>query len=72
MAAKVRLKNPAAKEFHRLAEAHGFELVRQNKHLIYKRKGCPPLVVSSTPSDGRALKNNIARMRRMLREAGVS
>lgn len=68
MPGKVRLKNAAAREFHRLATANGFELVRSNNHLVYQKPGLPPLVVSATPSDGRALKNNVARMKRMLRQ----
>lgn len=64
-----RLQNRQAKEFDRLARQYGFKLVRHGKHLTYHREGCPPLVVSGTPSDGRAIKNNIARMKRMVRQA---
>ncbi len=67
--AQPRLSNKSAREFHKIAKSYGFELVRQGKHLTYRKPGCDPLVVSSTPSDGRAHKNNMARLRRMARAA---
>lgn len=67
--ANTRFKNAAAREFHKLATDAGFELVRQNKHLVYAKDGCPRLVVSATPSDKRALKNNVARLNRAQRAA---
>lgn len=69
--AKLRLNNKAAREFHKIATKHGFKLVRQGKHLTYHRPGCPPLVVAATPSDARAFKNNVARMKRLLRQAAA-
>lgn len=58
--------NKAAREFHKAAEKQGFELVRTGKHLTYRKPGVPEqLTVSATPSDHRAMKNNLARLRRL-------
>lgn len=66
---KNRMSNKAAREFHRQAQAHGFELIRHGKHLVYERQGVGRVVVSGSPSDHRATKNNLARMQRMIRAA---
>ena len=65
---KARLSSKAARDFHRQAERCGFALVRHGKHLVYEHPVAGRLVVSGSPSDHRAVKNNTARMQRLLRQ----
>lgn len=58
--------NKVAREFHNAARQQGFELVRAGKHLTYRKDGvAEQITVSATPSDHRAMKNNLARLRRL-------
>lgn len=46
----------------------GAVLVRETKHLIFQIPGVQrPMVVSQSPSDVRATRNNLAILRRLLR-----
>lgn len=65
----ARPTNKAAREFSKLAKQHGFKLVRHGKHMVFQHeKTRQQLVISGSPSDHRAVKNNLARMRRMSRD----
>ena len=64
-----RLPNKAAREFDRIARRKGFSLVRHGKHLVYERPGVGQITVAASASDARAMKNNVARMERMIRAA---
>jgi hypothetical protein len=72
MANAPKLSKPA-REFHKLATREGFELVKVGKHLHYRLPGANEmLIVSSTPSDHRSMKNAAARMRRITRQAAAA
>jgi len=64
-----RLPNKAAREFDKIARKKGFSLVRHGKHLVYERDGVGQITVASSASDSRAMKNNVARLDRMIRES---
>lgn len=55
------------------AREHGFT-VRQTSggHLRLSKRGCPPVFAPSTPSDCRSVKNTLAQLRRVERQAGQS
>lgn len=44
---------------------HGFKLVRQRKHFVYKNGKGMIFVIGRTPSDHRSNLNNIKRLERM-------
>lgn len=53
----------------KLARKNGFVLVRQGRHMVYRHPQISKqLVISKSASDNRAHKNNLARLKRMLRE----
>lgn len=58
-------------ERDRLLELGGFILVRQGKHLIFKNERGFTIVISGSPSDHRACRNDLAQIRRTLRSMGV-
>lgn len=45
---------------------HGFRLVRQRKHRIYKDEAGRVWIVPATPSDSHALRNNLADLKNFL------
>jgi hypothetical protein len=47
------------------AEALGFQLLRANKHAVWKHTSGQQVVTSVTPSCKRALQNAISNMRRV-------
>lgn len=56
------------RKLDRLARANGFQLIRQGKHLVYRHPQIEEqLVIAKSASDGRAHKNNLARLKRLLR-----
>lgn len=65
-------KRRASKEVRKIdkiAREHGFQLVRQNKHLVYKHpRANRPFVVSKSSSDVRSFKNNLSELKKLLRE----
>lgn len=55
----------------REAEKLGFttsKAGKRNVHLKFEKPGCPAVFFSATPSDHRAIKNGIAKLRRAARE----
>src|SRR5690606_23567203 len=57
------------KDILELARINGFRLVRDTNHYVL-RDGVSQLVFGKTPSDHRAIENNIARIKRACRAAG--
>src|SRR5690606_34140427 len=57
------------KDILELARINGFRLVRDTNHYVL-RDGVSQLVFGKTPSDHRAIENNIARIKRACRVAG--
>lgn len=45
--------NKLTKDYYRLAQSHGFVLVRINKHAIFKNEQGAMVVCPATPSDSR-------------------
>jgi hypothetical protein len=56
------------REFCREVEAAGGVLVRQTNHLVYRLPNGKTFTFGATPSDRRAVMNNRAKLRRLLRE----
>lgn len=49
-----------------LAESLGFEVTRaKNQHYCFRKPGLPAAFFSCTPSDSRAYKNGMAKLRRL-------
>jgi len=67
-----RLPNKAAREFDKVARKKGFTLVRHGKHLVYERPGVGQITIGASVSDSRAMKNNVARLDRMIRQAAAA
>lgn len=57
-------------EINKLLEWNGFELVRQNKHKVFKNKLGMTYTMSATPSDWRVDMQRITALRRLYRENG--
>jgi predicted RNA binding protein YcfA (HicA-like mRNA interferase family) len=51
-----------------LLQEHGFDLVRQRKHKIYRNPDGLTFVVASTPSDRQAPQNALSTLKRILRQ----
>jgi hypothetical protein len=51
----------------RLAELHGYALIRSRRHLVFRHPTGATVVTASSPSDRRALRNIEARFRRSIR-----
>jgi hypothetical protein len=47
-----------------MIEACGAQLIRQNKHLVYRLPNGKRLVMSKTPSDQRSILNTISDLKR--------
>lgn len=57
------------RKLDKMARENGFVLVRQGRHMVYRHPSiAEQLVISKSASDSRAHKNNMARLKRMLRE----
>lgn len=57
-----------AKPLVEAASRHGFVLVRQNKHLIFKHPSGAMLVTSATVGDRRAIQNMEKDIRKLLKK----
>ena len=56
------------RKLDRLARQNGFILVRQGRHLVYRHpKIREQLAIAKSASDNRACKNNMARLKRLMR-----
>lgn len=56
------------RKLDRLARQNGFVLIRSGKHLVYRHPDIDEqLVIAKSASDSRAHKNNLSRLRRLLR-----
>lgn len=60
------MKPEPQKQLETMLEEHGFELVRQNTHLVYKNPEGKVFVTSKTPSDFRAALNNVSYLKKVL------
>jgi predicted RNA binding protein YcfA (HicA-like mRNA interferase family) len=54
-----------------LAERYGFTLVRSTHHLVFRHPVAGQVVVSTTATDRRAMRNAEADFRRALRATGA-
>lgn len=59
----------AQKQVLVLLHDYGFTLVRQRKHLIFRRADGATWTAPDTPNDVRAWKNNLSNLKRFLRGA---
>jgi predicted RNA binding protein YcfA (HicA-like mRNA interferase family) len=53
--------NKASKEYVRLAEQHGFKLIRFNRHAVFRHKNGGMLICPCSPSDSRRGLMNLKR-----------
>src|SRR6266481_1066915 len=56
----------AQEQLDTLLQQHQFVLVRQYKHKIYRNLDSRVFVTASTPSDWRAARNNLSRLRKII------
>lgn len=62
----IRCSTQAMKRVVRYAINHGWEVERtRGGHLRFNKAGCPPVFTGYSPSDVRAEKNVLARLRRL-------
>lgn len=59
------MSNPVTK-LESLLRQHGFKLVRQTKHLVYRNHEGKLFVTSKTPSDHRAVRNMVSTLERVI------
>lgn len=65
----IRCPSKAMKRLMRFAMHHGWQVERTNGgHLRFLKRGCPPVFTGFSPSDVRAEKNMLARLRRVQRQ----
>lgn len=65
----VRCSNKSMKRLMRFALHHGWDVERtRGGHLRFLKQGCPPVFTGYSPSDARAEKNMLARLRRIQRQ----
>jgi len=55
-----------ASDVKKLCESHGFKLMREKKHFIWKHPSGVVLTTARSPSDRRALTNIDRRIKRLL------
>lgn len=64
--------NKLAKQVVEYAKERGFtHQVTGGNHIKLTRAGCKPVFIACTPSDQRAVKNNISIINRIIKEAQV-
>ncbi|MGQ7245167.1 type II toxin-antitoxin system HicA family toxin [Salinicola sp. V024] len=65
----IRCSTRALKRVVRYAVTHGWIVERtRGGHVRFIKPGCPPVFTGFSPSDARAEKNVLARLRRMERQ----
>lgn len=65
----IRCSTQALKRVVRYAVNHGWDVERTNGgHVRFLKPGCPPVFTGFSPSDARAEKNVVARLRRVQRQ----
>ena len=67
----IRCSTRALKRVARYAVTHGWNVERtRGGHVRFIKPGCPPVFTGFSPSDARAEKNVLARLRRVQRHEG--
>lgn len=67
----LRCSTNALKRVVRYAQDHGWNVKRtRGGHVRFIKPGCPPVFTGFSPSDVRAEKNVLARLRRVQRQKG--
>ncbi|CAO1665239.1 MULTISPECIES: type II toxin-antitoxin system HicA family toxin [unclassified Salinicola] len=67
----IRCSTRALKRVARYAVTHGWNVERtRGGHVRFIKPGCPPVFTGFSPSDARAEKNVLARLRREQRHEG--
>ena len=67
----IRCSTRALKRVARYAVTHGWNVERtRGGHVRFIKPGCPPVLTGFSPSDARAEKNVLARLRREQRHEG--
>ena len=67
----IRCSTRALKRVVRYAVTHGWIVERtRGGHVRFIKPGCPPVFTGFSPSDARAEKNVLARLRRVQRHEG--
>jgi predicted RNA binding protein YcfA (HicA-like mRNA interferase family) len=56
----------------KLAKKHGFSVHRVGKHYVFQHPTAGTMTCSISPSDNRALKNQEATMKRLIKQADQS
>lgn len=68
----LRCSTNALKRVVRYAQDHGWNVKRtRGGHVRFTRPGCPPVFTGFSPSDARAEKNALARLRRIQKQAAL-
>lgn len=67
----IRCSNRSMKRVVSFAVHHGWDVERtRGGHLRFLKAGCPPVFTGYSPSDARAEKNVLARLRRIQKQQG--
>lgn len=65
----IRCSTRALKRVVRYAVDHGWDVERTSGgHVRFLKPGCPPVFTGFSPSDARAEKNVVARLRRVQKQ----
>lgn len=65
----IRCSTRALKRVVRFAIAHGWSVERtRGGHVRFIKSGCPPVFTGFSPSDARAERNVLARLRRVQKQ----
>lgn len=68
----IRCSANALKRVVRYAHDHGWKVRRtRGGHVRFTKPGCPPVFTGFSPSDARAEKNVLARLRRVQKRAAL-